>query len=176
LTAIGRTKITANCNRLFQFLLALPVFLAAHAFAFQNEPTGFRGIEWGTEFSKIADQFERPVAPNSTIYRRKNDKLSMGAASLESLRYSFYKGKFAGVFIRAKMTTNGRLLMDALRAQFGEGRQPDRASQEYFWDGEIGSVVLDCDAVKDECSLGIFSAAAMKQRDADTKGSGKGNF
>jgi hypothetical protein len=153
--------------RFFRALLLVPVLAAGQAEAFKNEPTGFRGIKWGTEYRSVADQFDRQVAPD--MYRRKNDKLAMGEAALESLRYSFYKGQFAAVLMQARLKENGRPLMDALRAEYGEGRQPDRSALEYFWNGEAATIVLDCDAARDLCNLAIYSTAIMRQREADAK-------
>ena len=86
------------------------------------------------------------------------------------MTYSFYRGKFAGVVIRGTMKENGRAIMDALRSQYGDGTQPDRSAQEYFWNGQVASIVLDCDPVKDACNLAIFSTAAMRQKSSDQKG------
>ena len=157
---------TGSYRRLLRALLVVPMLLAGHAHGFKNEPAGFRGIQWGTEYRSVADQFDRQVAPD--LYRRKNDKLAMGEARLESLRYSFYKGKFAGVLMQARLKENGRHLMDALRAEFGEGNP--QSALEYFWNGERATIILDCDAAKDLCNLAIYSTATMRQRQADTKG------
>jgi hypothetical protein len=151
-------------------LMAPLLLLAAQALAFKNEPTGFHGIEWGTDYSKIASQFERAPGPGTDNYRRKNEKLTFGAASLESLTYSFYRGKFAGIVMRTSMKGGGRPMMDALRAQYGEPTQPDQSAQQYFWNGEVGSIVLDCDPVRDLCNLAIFSPAAVRQKNTDQKG------
>jgi hypothetical protein len=156
--------------RLRNIALVVPLLLTAQALAFNNEPTGFRGIEWGTDFSKVAGQFERAPGPGTDNYRRKNEKPAFGAASLQSLTYSFYRGKFAGVVMRGSMKESGRAMMDALRSQYGDGSQPDASAQQYFWSGETGSIVLDCDPVKDLCNLAIFSSAAMRQKSADQKG------
>ncbi len=169
ITAAGMIKLTGR--RLTQLMLTAAVLLAAQSFAFQNEPTGFRGIEWGTDFSKVAGQFERAPGPGTDNYRRKNEKLAFGAAALQSTTYSFYRGKFAGVVMRTSMKEGGRAMMDALRSQYGDGTQPDPSAQQYFWTGQVGSIVLDCDPVRDLCNLAIFSAAAMRQKSSDQKGS-----
>ena len=71
---------------------AVWVLLPTGAIAFQNEPTGFRGIAWGTPLSAVQSQM-RPLgatpAGQDQAYVRIRDNMTIGGAMLEKILYKF---------------------------------------------------------------------------------------
>lgn len=148
--------------------------LSAHpAAAFNNEPPGFRGIEWDTPFEKVQDEMV-PVGSEgkggSLFYQRKDDKLSIGGADLTEISYVFYKGHFLGVLARtAEGVGNQRALKDAMFAQFGAGAQPNRYMEQYLWFGTSALISLDCFGAQRRCSLYMRSRAVGDRERSDKK-------
>jgi len=84
-------------------MLGIVLLLASITQAFQNEPDGFRGLKWGDppgEDMKYIGEDE--VRYYTKYYKRKDDKLQMGAAKLESIQYIFYKNQFVSILIETK--------------------------------------------------------------------------
>jgi len=155
-------------------LSLLATFITTTAFAFQNEPDGFRGIKWGTEISEVSDQFalnsdERSMA----TYTRRDDKLAIGDAELIRLTYQFYKGRLHSVSMNTQEYANRRALQIALRTQFGQGSQPNRYMERYYWSGVTTIIALNCNTSAETCHLLFWSTEASKQKSADEKEAGQ---
>jgi hypothetical protein len=141
------------------------------ASAFQNEPTGFRGIAWGTPLSAIRGLM-RPVgatpAGQDQAYLRVGDSMTIGGAVLEKILYKFHNGGFSEAFIVAqKGPSNTEALIAAFRAQFGEGRQPHRSAEDYIWQGATSIIFLTCRTGQHACLAFLRSTAALAQQNAE---------
>lgn len=69
--------------------LIIVLVVSLGAFAFQNEPDGFRGLKWGD--SPTEDMvFKFEDSQLSHAYTRPTDKLSIGDAKFTYIDYSFY--------------------------------------------------------------------------------------
>jgi len=149
-------------------LLAL-VSICVMAYAFENEPTGFRGIPWGSppeafpELKKIAD------IGGWMVYTRAEDKKEVGAATLRLLHYQFYKNQFASVLIQTTGTANKKALKEAVVQQYGEGNQLDPNIDQWLWEGQKARIALKCGPPNDECSFRLSSTELLAQHDADRK-------
>lgn len=141
------------------------------AIAFQNEPTGFRGIGWGTPLSAVQSQM-RPVggtpAGQEQAYVRIGDGMSIGGAALEKILYKFHDGGFSEAFIVAqKGPSNAAAMIAAFRAQFGEGRRPHRSADDYIWQGTTSIIFLTCHTGRHACLAFMQSTAAFAQQNAE---------
>jgi hypothetical protein len=134
------------------------------AFASENEPEGFRGIKWGTAFSKHSTEM---VLKEKNIYTRKGDQMTIGGAKLKELSYFYYKGQFSGVFVETVGIQNEQALIAALRAQFGAPSQPNQFMEQYLWDGAITSIVASCSSVTHVCGVLFQSQELSKVETAD---------
>jgi hypothetical protein len=147
-------------------------FCACPAMAFQNEPSGFRGIDWGAPVENFQDQLsgkDAPTTPGLAFYQRKDDKMSIGAAQLTRITYVFYKGRFEGAQIQtAEGASYPGALRDALVAQFGPGDQPNRYIDRWFWRGTQAMILLDCTA-RLSCRAHISSRAMFEEQQRDKK-------
>ena len=88
--------------------------------AFENEPDNFRGIKWGTTLTDLPHMVIQRTRGEEEICRRKNDKMQIGNATLDTLEYAFYKKRFYAVFIKYKGHANYLSLMDTLSYVYGK--------------------------------------------------------
>jgi len=155
--------------------------------AFQNEPTGFRGIAWGTPFAAVRNQMRWLKNDDGyVIYTRAGDKLQIGNAKLTSIIYKFYRGAFAKIELES-----AHKYKDALYSAFwGKfGTPEDGCPLGCIWDGAISFATVDCDVLGWEtpCTASIESvmyehkkkddeAAAQHAKDLKDAASAKKDF
>jgi hypothetical protein len=125
------------------------VFVIGSAFAFQNEPEGFRGIKWGTNFKDLPGMIMSKADGNFKLYSKKDDKLSIGNATLRDISYGFFKDRFFQVRINFNNGDNFVKLIKTLEEQYGTGDRPNRFLMEYMWLSDTISIVLHYDKIKD---------------------------
>jgi hypothetical protein len=138
---------------------------------FPNEPTGFRGIAWGTPLSAVQSQmtpFSEPSPGLGQAYERKGDAMTLGGATLKHVQYHFYNGGFSRAYlISIARPDQPPAMIAAFKAQYGEGAKPNQFMDDYLWNGPVGSVYLTCSSVTHECLSFIASTATLKQDEAD---------
>jgi len=154
--------------------------LPAHAGEFKNEPTGFRHIAWETPFSKVQSQMVlAEKGKTSNYYTRKNDKMTIGGASLTAIYYRFYNKKFSAVMIVTKGIGNKKALIEAFEAQFGQPEKPNQFIDNYFWRGTTARVGIVCNSVSNDCHSTMESMNMISVEKADeqkTAEKAKGDF
>jgi hypothetical protein len=147
------------------------VLLPTVADAFQNEPTGFRGIAWGTALSAVRGQMRAvgaAPAGQDQAYVRVGDSMTIGSAALAQILYKFHNGAFSEAFIVAqKGLSNATALIGAFRAQFGEGKQPHRSADDYVWQGMTSTIFLTCHSGPHPCLGFLQSTAALAEQNAE---------
>ncbi|MDP2924293.1 MAG: hypothetical protein Q8O30_11360 [Candidatus Omnitrophota bacterium] len=131
-----------------------------------SEPTGFKGMQWGTHisafsgmeltestpgnaaFGKIYPGTTLPKMPGTTAeksYRNENDLLQIEGVSLDEINYLFRNDKFSGVIIVSHGREAFEQLKKALFAKYGEGKFETSAGSPigvYVWQGEKTKVML----------------------------------
>ncbi len=130
-------------------VLAVLIILALSlvGFAFQNEPTGFRGLKWGDPPGEDM-VFIRGDEYGRNQYELPDEKLQIGEAELESIKYIFFDNgnseRLMEVMIWTKDTTstasrslginrdNYELLEELCRFKFGEEIIED-SSKRIIW-------------------------------------------
>jgi hypothetical protein len=130
------------------------VLTPAIAFAFRNEPEGFRGIAWGTEFSTaLGDMTPIEESGKTRLYTRADESMSIGAAQVDKIAYAFVDGKFDSALVQTKGLVNNRAMLDALRAQFNEPIRPNRFMDDYYWKGKVTTIAFNCRlSLQGECT------------------------
>ena len=121
------------------------MFLPAGLLAFQNEPDGYNGIKYGTDISTLKNmQYEKvdPNKSNVTVYAREGDVLTLGNASLKSIEYGFFGGRFLTVIIKVADLFNYIVLKESVFEKFGQGIEFDQFSERYYWDGSTTRITL----------------------------------
>ena len=151
----------------FAFAAGFWVLLPTVTAAFQNEPTGFRGIAWGTPLAAVQSQM-RPVgatpAGQDQAYVRGGDSMTIGGAALEHILYKFHNGVFSEAFI---VTQKGPGNAAAFRAQFGEGQRPHRSADDYIWQGATSTIFLTCHSGPHPCLGFVQSTTGLAQQNAE---------
>jgi hypothetical protein len=125
------------------FLAIISVFVVIPVFAFQNEPDGFRGIEWAANISALTDMLIVESGKDSEYYCRKNDKMKIGDADIDQISYGFYKNRFYVVLVEYHGFLNFTKLKTILLEQYGKPDQPNRLMENYFWFGGTVDIYFD---------------------------------
>jgi hypothetical protein len=157
-----------------KFLIALMMLLPLTAYAFKNEPEGFRGIAWDDDQILHAEYLEQTDQDGAyTTYKRKDDSMKIGGAELSSVSYGFKDGKFVMVIIRTEPGNNSAFIA-AFREQFGSGKKPNRYIDNYIWDGDKTKINLECNSVRSTCKATLLSTKGFNEYIATQKRNAKG--
>jgi len=134
-------------------LLVVLLVVMASSFAFGEwklggmgqrgtEPDGFRGIKWGTDISTLSgmEYVETLIGIKEfRIYKKKNDKLKIGGANLEKIKYGFWRGKFCSINIYTEGYSNWLDLKEFIFEKFGQGcpvGEDGEIEDVWVWAGE----------------------------------------
>ncbi len=154
-------KITTGIAVLLVLLLSLG------AFAFQNEPNGFRGLKWGDQPTEDME-FLLEMSGGAKLYTRPSDKLYLGDVQLSLISYAFYRNEFMKVNLDFQGKDNHELLVKICRAKFGE--VTTITLDALFWFSSHTSVYLSYSLMRDEGSLSLDDSAFFEEyQDASDK-------
>jgi hypothetical protein len=97
----------------------------------------FRNLKWGTNIKNMNDHNMVLIGKDKelTMYRRADDKLSIGNAVLSTLYYLCYQDRFCAVTIQTEESSNFTYLKDAVFARYGKGYQPNEFIDKWTWGG-----------------------------------------
>lgn len=151
----------------------------ASAYTYQNEPDGFRGIKWGTEFDTVKDQLTFAYLDDSyggiNVYTKNNDDMSIGSASLESVQYCFWQNKFVMANINVVGINNWFGVKDSLKAKFGQGFQSNRYIEDYTWIGNTTIISSKYSEIEKKAKITFVSWNSYQQMEAwDAKQAAEG--
>ena len=140
-------------------LLALLVLLAAPAFA---DVDGFRGMRWGERLEDVA--MSKPLALESSnkaddtvVYTARDDRLWLGPARLEDIRYTFWKGRLYTVFLGTRGYEDFQRIKQVAFERFGTFDQRDPSVEKYYLQGELSLAGLRFDPKSGAGSLLLIS-------------------
>ena len=142
----------------------LPPNVPGHT-EFLDYKNGFRGIAFGTrvgEFKSLELYRDRKAVK---IYRKTDDDLLIGTASLQNIVYIFVHDKFYAVSLHAD-AQNGKNLLKVFQAAFGQGAHPEGTPSDYFWTGKVASAHLFEDVGGDHEIIGWIGNNEL-QKDYD---------
>ena len=126
------------------FTAILLICLPTRLFAFQNEPDGFRGVKWGSDVSSLRMmQFIRDVTTDFggiSIYRNIDDEMKIGEATVQEIKYYFWRNKFFKITTSANDQMNALNLYRACMDNFGD--RVDIYHDTYTWTGKTTTVQL----------------------------------
>jgi hypothetical protein len=147
-------------------LVAALLGLAPAARAFQNEPTGFRGVAWGTPVGAAHGTllFDHRIGDRLS-YRRSFETLSVDGLPLDALYFDFYQGRFEEAVLVARRHLAGALLQ-TLTARYGPPAQPPGRRNQFVWLGHTGTVLLRCSTRLVTCTV-LIASTAMLQAESD---------
>ena len=72
---------------------------------------GFRGLLWGQSLSSMGYMKLAGEMDGLRYYVKMNDRLSMGGAALDEIRYAFESGRLVGVVLSSMGAENARLVL-----------------------------------------------------------------
>lgn len=150
----------------FLVLAVMVLVLAVEAFAFQNEPEGFRGLKWGDPPTEDMEK-ESEIGMGIVIYERLDDKLSLGDVELDYIFYVFYQDKFMRVSLHFSGKSNYELLEMICRQKFG--KKSSGKLYELHWVGSLSSVSLAYSLKWDEGILGLNGVVIFEEYDKALK-------
>ena len=174
---------------LFTYLLIFPLSV----FAYQNEPTGFRGLDWGDTLEEISNkqptyffvEFNRPKENivNYDVYIDDN-KLS-DVAFVNPVSMFFYNGKLSNILIEFNHNEYYQDVLDKykdlspkLLALFGNPQTSTEKNDNlmsyrvfHVWAGDITTIALDLEIGRQftqekyngNLYLNLFSTAINKE-------------
>ena len=144
----------------FTFLLTF----SSVAVSLAEEADGFRGMRWGTPIAEIRRVNKLVMRQDDgkdkfVFYYMMNDNLRFGGVNAASIRYFFWRNKFAGVVIVTTGELDFNVLKVATDEKFGLGITGIGPSGEEIngWDGEATVVSLSYDRISRKGKLVIFS-------------------
>jgi len=145
----------------FIITLFLSAFLiSSNCYSFQNEPDGFRGIKWGTDITTLKGMEFLSIDPSIggiKKYKKTNEELKLGGATLRSVEYSFWREKFCSITVETEGSVNWGGLRDACIEKFGKGLQTNEVNDKFIWLGNIAEIRLDYHESSKKGSLNILS-------------------
>jgi hypothetical protein len=154
---------------LISLLLLCSALIPVCGFCFQNEPEGFGGIQWGMDISAVTNMILVLEKPNDPIhgdlkmYRKQNDGMTMGRATVNQTGYIFFKDKFISAQILTEGSSNWLGLKDDAFEIFGKGEQSDQSIEQYFWFGNKSRIILNYDKKTEQGSLSVSSTQYLSQ-------------
>jgi len=128
-------------------------------------------MKWETSLSEMQKAKAMVLVEDSDkdtkVYLVKGEKLRIGGANLESIKYLFWKDKLSDVMI----TTKGKIDFERLKAatveKFGKGLRDNQLTEEYIWSvGGPTGIILTYDPINKEGNLLLEARELHKQQDA----------
>jgi hypothetical protein len=119
-------------NRLAAPALALLLLVLSPASSLARKPlpNGFRDLKWRAPVARGMKVKKDVSAGDNVAYARPSDAKTWHGAALESITYSYFKGRFCAVTVETD-AGQGAKLLKALTAEWGE---PEKAAENvYVW-------------------------------------------
>ena len=139
--------------------MVLCIALATTAFA---DVDGFRGMRWGERLDEVARI--RPMAlvssnkaDDTVVYTVRDDRLWLGPARLEEIRYTFWKGRLYTVFLGTRGYEDFQRIKQVAFERFGAFDQPDPSVEKHYLQGELSLAGLRFDPKSGAGSLLLIS-------------------
>jgi len=144
-------------------ILLAALLSAAPSFAFDNEPSGFRGVDWGTPLGAVRGKvklvFNRAIEADIAEYRSQADLRVAGVPLLFNF-YRFYRGRLSEGIMFTDFSQRANL-EQVLTARFGTPQ--DKAGRQVVWAGKTTIVVLTCGSWEKACSATFQSVALAEE-------------
>jgi hypothetical protein len=148
------------------------VFTYNYTFQPGTEPDGFRGIKWQTDIATLDPLHTMTVIEVMgpfTYYKKNQDDLNYGTASLVDIIYEFWNGKFSGVIMRLKGENQFRKLRDYCFARFGRGQRSKTLErldvQDFYYNGLKTRMYLKYSDRDRLGELSLYSIALLSKQE-----------
>jgi hypothetical protein len=139
-----------------------------HAGAFKDEPTEFRGIEWGAAYADHAQGLDLVRQDNDVlVYMRPSERKVSERDNYRKIAYRFYKDKFSAGIIQTYGNEAKSKLRKSLVKRHGEPVRVSRRQELDAWDGERVQIVLSC-SVTSYCAAEFISKEMVALEEQET--------
>jgi hypothetical protein len=131
--------------------------------SYYNESDGFRGITWGTPVASVKGlTLVSSTSDKVDYYSRKGDTLTFEGASVDSVLYGFWNGKFYSSLVTFKSAGKWKVIKKALFEKFGEG---SRLRGEHFgWRGLKTDILARWDKSNNDGSVAYISTEVENEK------------
>jgi len=143
----------------------LVLTLASMGIAFQNEPEGFRGLQWGDPPGE--DMVFTFASGSMDIYERPADKMNIGDVRLRRVEYGFYQNRFLVAMVRFIGDENYDLLKVILTARYG--KPTDEGFLQFTWWSSDTNIILSRPSMKNDGYLSIADVRIFGEMDRAIK-------
>jgi len=147
-------------------VLVVVLAFSGMAFAFENEPEGFRGLKWGDPPNE-GMELVRKGNEWMTFYRNPGDTMKLGDARFYMILYQFYAPSdttiegLMGVGLYFKEKENFDILETICKVKFGEPTQ--EGFQELGWASLDTTALLIYDGMDESGYLALGSTPLFQQ-------------
>ncbi len=144
----------------------LVLALSVGAFAFENEPDGFRGLKWGDPPSKEMEYLDDIGGLKN--YTLPDDKMSIGSAKFYLIVYGFYEGRFFGITLYFRGENNYDLLETICKERYGS----EKLEEGFYaldWTGQKSFITLRYNIVKETGFLLLNGTVIVLEKSAAEK-------
>jgi len=140
-------------------VLAVALAFSGMAFAFDNEPEGFRDLKWGDPPTETMEYFD-DVDEFMKVYSDPDASNKLGDVYFYRMFFAYYVDvdeslKFAGVTLFYQSKKHFETLQTLCKSRFGPATDEDY--QEMLWEGIVTSIHLKHDSIEEEGFLSIDS-------------------
>jgi len=145
----------------------------AFAVPMQNDPNGFEGIPWSATFSE-ADTFVKVEdTGRSQTYELKAGAPTLGTATVDSMRFVTFEGKFARVTVRYQGKATHDQILAYLQSLYGPlDRTPGQIAsgpvKVFSWTGLETDVTLRYETSTDRGII-FFESQELRRKLTDSK-------
>lgn len=147
-------------------VVVLVLALSVRAFAFQNEPEGFRGLKWGDPVGEDMEYLND--LSGAQRYILPDDKMYIGSAEFYKIVYEFYEGRFFGMVLYFDEEDNYDLLETICKERYGE--ESEEGFYDLSWRGQNTFITLYYDTVEEWGFLTLHSPVILlEQSEAEKK-------
>jgi len=141
---------------------------AALAVPIVNDPNGFEGIPWGAAFTE-SEQFAKvEEAGRIQSFEIKSGPPALGSATVESMRFTTFEGKFGRVTVRYQGKDTHEKILEYLQSKYGPlDRTPGQIAvgpvKVYAWHGFDTEVTLRYEA-RFERGIIFFESRSLREK------------
>jgi hypothetical protein len=139
-------EIEMRRKRIWLVLFFILSFLAGYDFfslVEADEVAGFRGIKWGDPLPKEGMKLIEKKQYSGKVlssYQRKSEELKIGSATLGSITYFFWDGRFYSIIITCSGDNNNTALLNAFKERLG---YPSKSDDDFYaWFGDSTNAYL----------------------------------
>ena len=153
--------------RLLAGIGILILLIPSTSLGFKNEPTGFGGIEWGTNINDLSGMKMAAAIVDFKSYESVRRIREINGVKIQSVLYMFYKDRLCSVYVSYQGHSTLLKLESALSRTHGQPIRPWEEVERFLWEGDTVDFVLRYKEEKGEGCLIYWFKPIMDEMVAD---------